>query len=159
MKEVFPLLKIDEIDSQILKILEEDSRITYRQLGQKLGIEESTARKRVVRLKDKGVIERFTIDVSDTTLGRTITAFITVYPSLKHADEITEKVVNFDEVMESYNLSGRCGVFLKATFGDMKTLNDFIAKVRGIPGITGIHTCISLETLKRNRVIVPVVKA
>jgi len=147
------MLKIDEIDQHILKVLEEDGRISYRQLGQKLGIEESTARKRVVRLKEKGVIERFTIDVNDATLGRTITAFITVYPSLKHADEIIKEVVNLQEVIESYNLSGRCGVFLKATFGDMKALNSFISKIRGIPGIVGIHTCISLETIKRARVI------
>jgi len=136
-----------------LKILEEDSRISYRQLGQKLGIEESTARKRVARLKEKGVIERFTIDVNDATLGRTITAFITVYPSLKHADEVIRRVVNLDEVIESYNLSGRCGVFLKATFGDMKTLNAFLAKMKGIPEIVGIHTCISLEMIKKARVI------
>ncbi len=143
------MLKIDDLGQQILKILEANGRISYRQLGQKLGIEESTARKRVVRLQEKGVIERFTIDVNETTLGRTITAFITVYPSLKHADEVIGKVVEFDEVMESYNLSGRCGVFLKATFGDMKALNAFIAKIRGITGIVGIHTCISLETIKR----------
>lgn len=147
------LLKIDETDQQILKILEQDSRISYRQLGQKLGIEESTARKRVVRLKEKEVIERFTIDVNEATLGRTITAFITVYPSLKHADEVVSKVIDFDEVLESYNLSGRCGVFLKATFGDMKALNAFIAKIRGITGIVGIHTCISLETIKRPKVV------
>lgn len=147
------MLKIDEIDQQILKILEGDGRISYRQLGQKLGVEESTARKRVVRLKDKGVIERFTIDVNEATFGRTITAFITVYPSLKHADEIIQKIVNLEEVIESYNLSGRCGVFLKATFGDMKALNGFIAKIRSIPGIVGIHTCISLETIKRARVV------
>jgi len=146
------MLKIDNIDEQILNILEGDSRISYRQLGQKLGIEESTARKRVMRLKEKGVIERFTVDVNEATLGRTITAFITVYPSLKHADEIIDKIVNLDEVIESYNLSGRCGVFLKTTFGDMKALNGFIAKIRGIPGIVGIHTCISLETIKRNRI-------
>lgn len=148
------MLKIDNVDEQILRILEEDSRISYRQLGQKLGIEESTARKRVVRLKEKGVIERFTIDINEATLGRTITAFITVYPSMKHADEVINKIVNLGEVIESYNLSGRCGVFLKATFGDMKALNEFIAKIRGITGIVGIHTCISLETIKRNRVIV-----
>lgn len=147
------ILKIDGIDQQILKVLERDGRISYRQLGRELGIEESTARKRVVRLKEKGVIERFTIDVNDTTLGRTITAFITVYPSLKHADEIIKKVVNLDDVIESYNLSGRCGVFLKAIFGDMKALNAFIAKIRAIPGIIGIHTCISLETIKRARVL------
>ena len=146
------MLKIDENDHQILKILEQDSRISYRQLGQKIGIEESTARKRVVRLKEKGVIERFTIDVNEATLGRTITSFITVYPSLKHADEIISRVVDFDEVIESYNLSGRCGVFLKTTFGDMKALNAFIAKIRGIQGIVGIHTCISLETIKKPQI-------
>lgn len=148
------ILKIDDLDHQILRILEEDSRISYRQLGQKLGIEESTARKRVVRLKEKQVIERFTIDVNDATLGRTITAFITVYPSMKHADEIIKEVTRLEEVIESYNLSGRCGVFLKAIFGDMKALNSFIARIRGVPGIIGIHTCISLETIKRKGVSV-----
>lgn len=148
------MLKIDDVDQEILKILEDDGRVTYRQLGQKLGIEESTARKRVVRLKDKGVIERFTIDVNDATLGRTITAFITIYPSLKHADEVVAKVTNFEEVLESYNLSGRCGVFVKSTFADMKALNAFIAKIRGITGIVGIHTCISLETIKKPKAIV-----
>lgn len=147
-------LKIDDLDHQILRLLEEDSRISYRQLGQRLGIEESTARKRVVRLRDKQVIERFTIDVNEATLGRTITAFITVYPSLKHADEIIKQVVSLEEVIESYNLSGRCGVFLKATFGDMKSLNAFIARIRTIQGIVGIHTCISLETIKRNRALI-----
>ncbi len=146
------MLKIDEIDQKLLKILEQNSRISYRQLGQKLGIEESTARKRVVRLVGKGVIERFTIDVNESTLGRTITAFITVYPSLKHADEIVSRLIDLDEVIESYSLSGRCGVFLKATFGDMRGLNSFIAKIRGIPGIVGIHTCISLETIKRPQI-------
>jgi len=117
-----------------------------------LGIEESTARKRVIRLLDRNVIERFTIEVNEATLGRTITAFVTVYPSLKHADEVIRRVVNLDEVIESYNLSGRCGVFLKVTFGDMSALNDFIAKIRTISGVIGIHTCISLETLRKSRV-------
>ncbi|MFQ6086587.1 MAG: Lrp/AsnC family transcriptional regulator [Candidatus Bathyarchaeia archaeon] len=146
------LLKIDELDQKILKILEEDGRISYRQLGKKLGIEESTARKRVLRLREKGVIERFTIEINEATLGRTITAFITVYPSLKHADRVIKEVVNFDEVLESYNLSGRCGIFLKAMFGDMKALNKFLTKIRNIGGITGMHTCISLETLKKPRI-------
>jgi DNA-binding Lrp family transcriptional regulator len=146
------LLKIDELDHKILKILEEDGRISYRQLGKRLGIEESTARKRVIRLREKGVIERFTVEINEATLGRTITAFITVYPSLKHADRVIKEVVNFDEVVESYNLSGRCGIFLKAMFGDIKALNNFITKIRNIGGITGIHTCISLETLKKPRI-------
>ncbi len=146
------MLKIDELDQKILKILEEDGRMSYRQLGKKLGIEESTARKRVLRLREKGVIERFTVEINEATLGRTITAFITVYPSLKNARRVIKEVINFDEVLESYNLSGRCGIFLKAMFGDMKTLNDFITKIRNIGGITGMHTCISLETLKKPRI-------
>src|SRR4030067_1384351 len=121
------MLKIDDLDHQILKILEEDSRISYRQLGQKLGIEESTARKRVVRLKEKEVIERFTIDVNDSTLGRTITAFITVYPSMKHADEVISQVIDLEEVKESYNLNERGGGFLKAPFGEMEALNAFLS--------------------------------
>lgn len=62
------------------------------------------------------------MDVSDATFGRTITAFITCTLNLKHAEEVTKRIVNFDEVIEPYNLSGRCGVFLKAAFGNMQEL-------------------------------------
>lgn len=142
------MLKIDETDEKILRILEENGRVSYRKLGQKIGIAESTARKRVMRLKQKGIIERFTVKVNHTKLGKTVTAFVTVYPKLKHAERIMKKVANLSEVLECYHLSGRCGVFAKVVFDNMQILNDFIARMRSIPGIVGIHTCISLETLK-----------
>lgn len=147
------LSDVDETDRKILDVLQKDGRISYRKLAQKIGITESTARKRVVRLKEKGVIERFTVEVNPTLLGKTVTAFITVYPSLKHAEEITKRVANLDEVLESHYLSGRCGVFLKLTFSDIQALNNFTAKIRKIPGILGINTCIVLETIKKSGVI------
>lgn len=143
------LLKIDELDQKILRILEEDGRISYRKLSKKLGIGASTARKRVLRLKEKRIIEQFKVEINEAKLGKTITAFITLHLSLKNADRVIKEVINFDEVLESYHLSGRCGILLKAKFGHMKTLNNLITKIRNIEGITAIHTCISIQTRKK----------
>ncbi len=56
---------IDSKDKQILKLLNENSRISYRDIGKKLGINEDTIRYRVFRLSKEGVIERFTIAIQD----------------------------------------------------------------------------------------------
>jgi len=148
-EEKFRLPNIDEIDQKILRILQEDARIPYREIGEKIGVAESTARKRVAKLIEKGVIERFRVDVNPAKIGKTVTAFITIYPIMERSEEIIEEVVKLDEVIESYYLSGRCGFFLKVNFTDIQALNDFIAKIRGISGIRGINTCIALETIKK----------
>lgn len=141
---------IDGTDRKILNVLREDGRIPYRELAKKIRVAESTARKRVVRLKEKEIIERFTIETNPTKLGKSVTAFITVYPAPTHSEMIIKEVTNLDEVSESHYLSGRCGLFLKVFFSDVPTLNKFVAKIRKIPGIVGINTCIVLETIKKS---------
>lgn len=142
--------ELDRTDRRILNILKEDGRISYRKLARKIRVAESTARKRVVRLKENGVIKRITIELNPTKLGKTVTAFITVYPIPTRSVEIIKEVTNLDEVSESFYLSGRCGMLLKVFFSDIPTLNEFVAKIRSIPGIMGINTCIVLETINKS---------
>ena len=55
---------LDEKDQKILKMLSDDSRLQWAEIGAKLGISAVAARKRVINLADSGVISRFTIDIN-----------------------------------------------------------------------------------------------
>ncbi|MEM2338294.1 MAG: AsnC family transcriptional regulator, partial [Candidatus Bathyarchaeia archaeon] len=56
--------EIDEVDQKILKLLQEDARLPFLEIAQKLRLSESTIRKRVQALKEKGVIKRFTVEIN-----------------------------------------------------------------------------------------------
>ena len=55
---------LDEKDQKILKMLTENSRLQWAEIGANLGISAVAARKRVINLVDSGVIDRFTIDIN-----------------------------------------------------------------------------------------------
>lgn len=55
--------KLDEKDQKILKLLTEDSRLLWKEIGGSLGISANAARRRVLNLIDCGIIKRFTIEI------------------------------------------------------------------------------------------------
>lgn len=73
---------VDNKDKQILRLLNDNSRISYREMGKQLGINEDTIRYRVFRLVRKGIIERFTIAVQNA--GGSLTTFLVRYRFDKH---------------------------------------------------------------------------
>jgi len=142
------LKPLDKIDKEILNLLRENGRLPYRSIAYKIGMEGSTVRKRVKRLVEKGVIRRFTIEVNTKTpTKKKITAFITVFPSLRYSEEIKKRLIVLEEVTEWHHLAGRCGMLLKTDFHNVRDLNDFIEKMKRIPGVAGIRLCRVAEKL------------
>lgn len=55
---------MDELDREILALLREDGRMPFTQIAEELGVSEGTVRNHVDRMREEGVIERFTVDVA-----------------------------------------------------------------------------------------------
>ncbi|MFB6088716.1 MAG: Lrp/AsnC family transcriptional regulator, partial [Candidatus Aenigmatarchaeota archaeon] len=65
---------MDEKDKKIIEMLKEDGRRPFTQIAEQIGVTETTVRKRVKKLEDGGVIERYTVDVDPSKLGyKTVT--------------------------------------------------------------------------------------
>lgn len=138
---------LDTIDKEILKLLKEDGRLSFRALAFKLGMEGSTIRKRVNRLVKRGIVKRFTIEVNSEELVKEVTAFITVFPFLRYSEEIKKRLIDFEEVLESHCLAGRCGLFLKVNFPSVQDLNEFVEKMEHTPGVARVRSCVVTERL------------
>jgi DNA-binding Lrp family transcriptional regulator len=76
------IIKIDKKDKLILRLLNENSRMSYREMSKQLSINEDTIRYRVFRLLRRGIIERFTIAVQNA--GGSLTVFLVRYRFDKH---------------------------------------------------------------------------
>lgn len=60
---------MDEYDLRLLELLAENARLTNRELGEKLGLHAGSISRRVASLQERGIIERFTVDINYEKLG------------------------------------------------------------------------------------------
>jgi Lrp/AsnC family transcriptional regulator for asnA, asnC and gidA len=142
-------MKLDEIDSQIISMLQEDGRRPFSDIAKAVGRTEVTIRRRVKRLKDAGYIKRFTVVLDPMKIGKSIRAIIRVKTAMKQATAAAKKLQKFKEVNEAYFLDGACGLIMMVTVDDLTELYQFLEKRLGtIEGVGDAETCIVLEEIK-----------
>ena len=92
-------MRLDEIDHKILARLTDHGRESFAMLGHHIGLSTAATKRRVDRLRQGGVIRRFTADVEPAALGWTIEAFVEVYCEGRvPPDRMREMVSSIPEV-------------------------------------------------------------
>ncbi|MHA1278007.1 MAG: Lrp/AsnC family transcriptional regulator [Candidatus Helarchaeota archaeon] len=141
--------KLDEKNRQIIEVLRRDGRASFADIAKELGMNESTVRKRVNKLRDEGVIDHFTVVLNPSVNGRTIISFLTVIPASHYKiNELSEEIIKLNEVIEAFYMSGKCGLLLKVHVGSLDELDILLEKMRKINGIGNIENCIVIRQLK-----------
>ena len=142
-------MKLDEIDSKIISMLQEDGRASFSDIAESVKRTEVTVRRRVKRLKDEGYIKRFTVVLDPLKIGKSIRAIIRVKTVMKHATAVSKKLSKFKEVNEAYFLDGACGLIMMVTVNDLTELYQFLETRLGtVEGLGDAETCIVLEEIK-----------
>lgn len=142
-------MKLDPIDSRIIKMLQDDGRRSYSEIAEEVDRTEVTIRRRVRRLINEGIIKQFTVVLDPLKIGRKIRAILRVKTSMKEATLVADKLKGYDEVDEAYFLDGACGLMLKVTVDDLSHLRQFLEiRLGKISGVGEVETCIVLETIK-----------
>lgn len=104
--------QLDHTDWEILRQLQEDARLSYHELGRRVGMSATAIAERVRRLEDAQVITGYHAHIAPARVGLPITAFIQttcirnwcIYSHSQHSD--------FPEVLEYHRVTGRnCGIF------------------------------------------------
>ncbi|TDE53180.1 Lrp/AsnC family transcriptional regulator [Nonomuraea mesophila] len=120
---------LDSIDLEILRILQNDARITNRQLAEAVGIAPSTCLGRVSRLRSAGVIERYTLRVNSAALGRPLEALLAVrlQPHRQpYVDAFVEHVLAQPETRTLYHLTGPDDYIIHVAAVDAADLQRFV---------------------------------
>ena len=112
---------IDDLDVKIIRILQENSRESYRDISTKLKVAEGTVYNRVNKLKEEGVIRRFMVDVDFSKLGYDLTVLIGITVGGGHLPDIEEKISKNGSVSAVYDVTGDYDAIVVAKF---KTRDD-----------------------------------
>lgn len=142
-------MTLDKIDRAIIEMLQQDGRMSYSEIAKRVDKTEVTIRRRVRRLQNEKIIQRFTVILDPLRMGKSISAIVKVRAQMKQASRIADEVKKYEEVTEAYFLDGACGVMLKVTVEDLADLKSFLENRLGkVPGVGEVETCIVLETVK-----------
>jgi DNA-binding Lrp family transcriptional regulator len=136
---------VDEIDDKILKILGENSRATYVEIGNAVDLSEGAVRNRIQALVGSGVIRRFTIEVAPA-LGVRALVMISVNPSVPTLS-VSEEVERLHGVERIYEVTGEYDIIIVVSHPSIEGINTCIEDIRKIDGVVKTNTVIVLRTV------------
>jgi DNA-binding Lrp family transcriptional regulator len=142
--------KLDEIDFQILRFLQEDSRMSYRKIADALGIAVGTVYNRIKRLEEEGVFKAYTVMADPTKLGYELTAIILIQAEGSHLQEVEKEIAQSDSTISVYDVTGDFDIAVIARFKSRSILNSFIKGVLKTPHITRTVTNVVLNIVKED---------
>ena len=139
---------LDATDIQILKLLQEDGRISNAELAQRVGLAPPTVLRRVKLLEDRGYIRGYAALVDPLSIGLTVTAFIFVETTAGcDLIELGDFLIGLPGVQEVHRVIGEWCFLLKVRTQTTQTLEGLIYKeLRKHPNIRGTFTTLATSS-------------
>jgi len=120
---------LDEIDLQIIRCLRENSRMQWKQIGEIVHMSGVAVAKRIQRLEELGVIERYTVEVNERKLGNRFCAFITVVMKDWQHTKFQQFIRTREEIREAHRISGEPCFILKVEVPDQDSLSELLDRI------------------------------
>ncbi|HET9057397.1 MAG TPA: Lrp/AsnC family transcriptional regulator [Chitinophagaceae bacterium] len=146
------MIKLDTTDVSILNLLQNDARLTNKEIADKLGKSVTPVYERIKWLEEEGYIQRYVAVLDKNKIDKNLVAFTNV--QLKEHSHIMLKVfekdiVKFEEVMEYYHMTGLFDYLLKIAVKDMNEYQDFIVnKLAKLPNIGTVQSSFIMTEVK-----------
>lgn len=144
--------RLDKIDLQILRILQENARLTTKELAARVSLSSTPVFERLKRLESGGYIKRYIAVLDAGKLNQGFVVFCKVKMqrlSYEIATEFARIIRDIPEVTECYNISGAFDYLLKIHVSDMKHYQEFILNVLGrIDHLGSLESVFVMDELK-----------
>lgn len=150
-------MKLDSTDKNLLKLLQEDSKQTNKELSNKLDLSVTAIYERIKKLEKAGVIDRYVALINKEKINKGFVAFCHI-KLVKHSQEYVMKfekeVANLEEVLECYHISGDYDYLLKVLVEDMEAFREFMVnKLTNISHIGSTHSMFMINEVKHTTAI------
>lgn len=120
---------LDETNKRILQELQADARISYSEIGRRVGLTAPAVAERVRRMEDAGIITAYHTMINPEKLGYPITVFIQILSSRGDCTPISDYLREFPYVEECYHVTGERDVLLKASFPSVEQLEALVEEL------------------------------
>jgi Lrp/AsnC family transcriptional regulator, leucine-responsive regulatory protein len=137
---------VEQIDRQIVRLLMQDGRMSFTDLGKATGLSTSAVHQRVRRLEERGIIRGYAARVDYEAAGLPLTAFVSVKPvDPGQADDAPEVLADIPEIEACYSVAGEENYILKVRVAAPSDLEELLARIRTKANVS-TRTTIVLST-------------
>jgi Lrp/AsnC family transcriptional regulator, leucine-responsive regulatory protein len=148
----------DSVDLEILKLLQQNARMTVKEISDKVHLSTTPVHERIKRLEEQGVIKQYAALINRSKVNKSL--MVVCYVSLKeHNKGAGSKFIKFihelPEVIECYNISGEFDFMLKVIAKSMDDYYNFhVNKLSQSENIGHVQSVFVMGVIKETHVVV-----
>ena len=149
---------LDAKDLAILKLLQQNARITVKEISDQVNLSTTPVHERIKRMEDSGVIRQYATLVDHTKVKKGL--MVICYVSLKQHDKTAggkfiKRMHELNEVIECYNISGEFDFMLKVVAESMDAYYDFhVNKLSQAENIGHVQSVFVMGVIKQTHVLI-----
>jgi DNA-binding Lrp family transcriptional regulator len=149
---------LDAIDIKILSLLQQNARITVKEISDKVHLSTTPVHERIKRLEGTGVIKQYAtlVDHNKVKKGLMVICYVSLKEHSKTAgSKFIKHIMALNEVIECYNISGEFDFMLKVVAENMDTYYDFhVNKLSQSENIGNVQSVFVMGVIKQTHVLV-----
>ena len=138
---------LDRLDQEIIRLLIENARISYSDIGQKIGISRVAVKARIQALEKRGVIEEYTTIINPQKISGAVSCYFEIETSPDTLAQVAEILRRNETITQVYRVTGKNKLHVHAVAASSEEMEELIRTV--IDPLPGVVSCICNIILSR----------
>ena len=130
---------LDESDQKIVRLLIENARISYSEIGEKVGLSRVAVKSRIQALEEKGIIEEYTTVINPQKISGAVSCYFETETTPDCLSKIIDILNNHDTVTQIYRVTGKDKLHVHAVASSSDEMESFLHGV--IDKLPGVRSC------------------
>ena len=130
---------LDELEQKIIRLLIENARISYSDIGEETGISRVAVKARIQALEKRGVIEEYTTIINPQKISGAVSCYFEIETKPEYLAQVTDILYKNNTVTQIYRVTGRGRLHVHAVASSGDEMEQFLHNV--IDTLPGIISC------------------
>ena len=140
---------LDELDQKIIQLLVKNARMSYSDIGEKIGISRVAVKARIQALENKGIIEEYTTIINPQKINGAVSCYFEIETKPDSFKEVTDILNKNNIVTQIYRVTGRNKLHVHAVASSNEEMERFLHDVIDtLPGVLSCSCNIILSRVK-----------
>lgn len=140
---------LDESDQKIVRLLIENARVSYSDLGDKIGLSRVAVKARIQALEQRGIIEEYTTVINPQKISGAVSCYFEIETTPGSLSEVIDILNGDDTVTQIYRVTGRDKLHVHAVAASGEEMETFLhAVIDTLPGVVSCSCNIILSRIK-----------
>ena len=141
--------RLDSLDQKIVRLLIENARSSYSDIGDKIGISRVAVKARIQALEQKGIIEEYTTVINPQKISGAVSCYFEIETLPDTLAEVTETLKENEAITQVYRVTGKNKLHVHAVAASSEEMEKLIREVIDpLPGVVSCSCNIILSRIK-----------